>query len=173
MFDFTGYMLKIAEQIKAVQHIEGAKECKFFRISSVMNIEEMIERFNNAGSPCIMVEDNRTGRIMDMNSDNYLDIQSYSFLVMKHCKLMESADRESAKNATLQIVKTILSRMKSEKRAELKGEIYNIGLRNFDLNSVVYQTIGPIGENYYGTLVQFTMTSVLNPEIAFNSADWI
>ena len=94
-----------------------------------------------------MVEDNRTGRFMDANSDNYLDNQSYSFLVMQYCKVMDAADRAAAKNATLAIMKKIISRMKRDKREDLSNIHPPTGLRNFDLNSVFYQTIGPVGNN--------------------------
>jgi len=173
MFDFTGYMEWIAEMLLEVQHDPEAKERKFFRISSVMNLDEMVEHFTNAGSPCIMVEDNRIGRFMDANSDNYLDIQSYSFLVLKYCKVMDAKDRETAKNDTLALVKKIISRMKRDKRDDLTGGFTKSGLQNFDLNSVTYQTIGPIGDNYYGTLVQFSMLNPVNSEIAFKADDWM
>ena len=171
-FDFTGYMRDVAIKLKAVGHVEGAKEKKFFRISSVVNLDELVECFANAGSPMILVEDNRTGRFMDGNNQNYLDNQSYAFLVVQHCKVSDAESREQAKNDTIGIVKKIISRMKRDRQRDQEGQYAKTGLRNFDLNSMMYQTIGPLGDNYYGTLVQFGMLEVVNKDLVYDASEW-
>lgn len=173
-FDFTGYMKIIAEKLKEIQHDDTATEKKFFRISSVMNIDEMLQNFTTAGSACIMVEDNRTGRYQEANgSMSYMDNQSYSFLILKHCEQFNAESREQVKKDCEAIMKKIISKFKKDKAYDLQhpGET-RTGMRDFDLASVFYQTIGPIGDNYYGILVQFSMLKPANADLVYNDNDW-
>lgn len=173
-FDFTGYMKIIAEKLKEIQHDDTATEKKFFRISSVANIDEMIQHFTNSGTPCLMVEDNDMGRYMEADgSQSYLDNQSYSFCIMKHCEQMDASDREQIKKDVKAMHKKVISRFKKDKKYDLThpGEV-RTGMRNFDLASVFYQTIGPVGDNYYGILVQFSMLEPANADLVYDANDW-
>lgn len=174
MFDFTGYMKTIAEKLKEIKHSDSDTAKKFFRISSVMNLEEMVDNFTNAGSPCLMVEDNRSGRMMEpQNSQSYLDNQNYAFLIIKHCQQFDASDREQIKKDCDAIMKKIISKFKNDRKYDLThpGET-RTGMRDFDMNTVAYQTTGPLGDNYYGMLVQFAMISPINSELVYNTEDW-
>jgi hypothetical protein len=172
VFDYTAYMKDVSTRLKAIAHDDSAKTKKFFRISSVANIDEIVQHFTHAGTPCLMVEDNRTGRYIDNDTLNYIDNQSYAFMVLQYCKVMDAESREEAKQDTLAIVHKIIAKMKKDKYADLQGGYPKTGLRDFDMNSVFYQTIGPVADNYYGTLVQFAMLSPANTDLIYDEDDW-
>ena len=44
------------------------------------------------------------------------------------------------------------------------------GLLDLDRSSIYYDTIGPIGQNYYGIMVSFSLISM--PGIKYNADDW-
>jgi hypothetical protein len=120
------------------------------------------------------VEDNRTGRYQEAGgSMSYLDNQSYSFLILKHCEQFNAESREQIKKDCDAIMKKIISKFKNDRKYDLThpGET-RTGMRDFDMNTVVYRTIGPLGDNYYGMLVQFGMISPINNELVFNADDW-
>jgi len=174
-FDFTGYMKTIAEKLKEIKHSDTAKEKKFFRISSVMNLDEMLPTFTTSGSPCLMVEDNDVGRYQEADgSQSYLDNQSYSFVILKHCAQLDASDREQIKKDCKAMMKKIISKFKKDKYYDQThpGEV-RTGMRDFDIASVFYQSLGPVGDNYYGILVQFSMLEPANKDLVFNPLDWI
>lgn len=173
-FDFTAYMKGIAETLKDIRHSDSSSEKRFFRISSVMNIDEMLQNFTTAGSACIMVEDNRTGRYQEAGgSMSYLDNQSYSFLIMKHCEQFDAESREQVKKDCEAIMKKIISKFKKDKAYDLQhpGET-RTGMRDFNMSTIYYQTIGPVGDNYYGMLVQFARLEPVNADLVYNDNDW-
>ncbi|MEI6853115.1 MAG: hypothetical protein WCL06_09740, partial [Bacteroidota bacterium] len=77
-FDFTSYMENVAIKNKEIAHVPESAEKRFFRISSIVNLEEILANITNVGGTCLTVEDNLMGRLIDQNSDNYLDDQSYA-----------------------------------------------------------------------------------------------
>jgi hypothetical protein len=40
------------------------------------------------------------------------------------------------------------------------------------MSTIYYQTIGPVGDNYYGMLVQFARLEPVNADLVYNDADW-
>jgi len=173
-FDFTAYMKGIAETLKEIRHNDNSGQKRFFRISSVMNIDEMLQNFTNAGTPCLMVEDNRTGRYQEADSSmSYMDNQSYSFLIIKHCDHFDAESREQVKKDCEAIMKKIISKFKKDKQYDLQhpGET-RTGMRDFNMSTIYYQTIGPVGDNYYGMLVQFAMLEPVNKDLVYDDDDW-
>ena len=108
-------------------------------------MDELAQKINTAGSPCMDVEDNFTGRMEDSGSENYQDNQSYSFMVLKKCDYADAGARQLAIEDTRAMVFKILSRIKKDYSHDHQGGYPATGLRNFDWNSLYYQTVGQIG----------------------------
>ena len=72
---------------------------------------------------------------------------------------------EEVKRSTKSIGQKIISRMLHDRRN------YANGLVMLRFDNVPYQSVGPIGDNCYGTMFTFT---VINPvQASFDEKDWL
>jgi hypothetical protein len=170
--DFIAYMKAIAETLKSIAHSDTASEKRFFRVSSLMNMDEMMESLSYAGSPCIAVEDNFSGRITDGVGQNLENSRTYSFMVLEKCDYMNAADRESAIKNCFAIVLKVMSKIKRDYHNDLQGGMVKTGLRNFDWSSPFYQTVGPVGDGFCGIMMQFVILAPANADMKYNTNDW-
>lgn len=165
-FDFVTYMRDCATRLKSIGNTEANEH--FFRCSGIANMEELLGSAS-AQSPLLMVTDNPEGRLEDNDSDHVLDRQLFTFTVLTHVNSSDFGEREDAIKLTKAIAFKILGKMKRDKRKEGMRQI-SIGLRDLELGSITYNTIGPLGDNYYGTDVSFTILN--KPDLAYDANDW-
>lgn len=169
-FKIVDYMCDCAIRLKSIGHTEH--DPRFFRCSSIANLEELLQS-TTAGSPCVVVTDSPEGRLEDGDSDNVQDRQFYSFAVFAHVDAGDFSKREDSIKLTKAVAFKILSKMKRDKKYENLGSygFPRVGLRNLDLGSVSYTTVGPFGDNFWGTDVSFTILN--KPDLMYNAEDWL
>lgn len=163
-FDFITYMLDCAVRLKDIQHTEENQ--RFFRISGISQLEELLANLPDVSVPALMVENNEQGRFSDPGpSDNFLDIPYFAFFVIDKAPFNDFDQIEAVKSKTKAIGLKILSRMLNDRRHYRKGLV----MLKFD--SVPYQSIGPIGDNCFGTMFSFTVQNMANTR--HNPEDWL
>lgn len=173
-FNFISYMHTIAQNLKEVAwDPDDASAKKFFRISSMANMDELIQGLASASAPCIVVEDISAGRFTDIVSRNLHDNRTYSFMVLDKVPPADYATMATVRQSTYALCIKILSRMMRDYNLDNRVPATRIGLRNMDWSSVYYQFVGPLGDNLYGYMVQFTVLNSLNPEIQYNPSHWL
>ena len=173
-FNFTTYMRTIARQLIAIAwDPEDTDAKKFFRISSVVNMDELIQSLSGAASPCIVVEDTRVGRLMDRGSLNFLNNQSYTFMVLVQGETGNAEENEACKDTAWDITKAILSRFMKDYHSDQRPPVVTkTGMRNIDWESISYQSVGPYGDSFFGIMVQFTMLNPINKQLVYNENEW-
>ena len=169
-FKIVDYMLDCATRLKSIGHTQY--DPRFFRCSSIANLEELLHT-GMAGSPCVVVTDSPEGRLEDADSDNVQDRQYYSFAVFAHVDAGDFSKREGAIQLTKAVAFKILGKMKRDKKGENSCSfgIFRVGLRNLEIGSVSYTTVGPFGDNFWGTDVSFTILN--KPDLLYNAEDWL
>lgn len=162
-FEFKTYMLECAVKLKEIRHSEEKK--KFFRISGLGHLDELLSNLSKAQFPALVIEENHDGTIGDRSiSNNYMDTPYFVFYVVDHAPFDDHDARERIKLECKKTGLKILSRML---RHKIRGER---GLMFLQFQSIPYQTIGPIGDNCYGTMFSFTVSDTAN--VVFNPDDW-
>lgn len=163
-FEFIKYMLDCAVRLKDIGHTDTKQ--RFFRISGISQLEELLSSLPNASSPALLVENNTDGRVGDnARSDNFLDTPYYIFYVIEKAPFNDHNKMQAAKENSKNIGFKILSRMLNDRRH------YRNGLIMFDFSSITYQSVGPIGDNCFGTMFSF---SVANPaDLVYSNDDWL
>lgn len=163
-FDFIPYMRDCALRLKSIQHSASAP--RFFRISGLRQLEELLSSLPEASTPALMVENNTDGRVGDFSvSDNFLDIPYHVFYVISKANFNDHEAIENAKKNTKAIGFKILGRMLRDRNSGLHGLIM------VDMKSISYQTVGPIGDNCYGTMFSFNIANAAG--IKFIAEDWL
>lgn len=162
-FEFKTYMLDTAVKLKAIGHTDNHP--KFFRVSGIGQLDELLSSLSKAQFPALIVEENHDGVLADRApSDNYLDTPYFVFYVVQHAAFEDHDAREAAKLNCKQLGFKIIGRMLRHKRRAL------FGLTFLNFRNINYQTIGPIGDNCYGTMFSFTVTDTA--DIAYIADDW-
>jgi hypothetical protein len=173
MYNHVTYMRAIATKLKRIQHVEGDDSQKhFFRVSSLANMEELIQNLTGVSGYALVVEDMRMGRFIDNDSENLLDNQSRVFMLIKQVNNADAASRENAiKDCETECMK-IFAKMFVDRRNDYKFSL-KTGLRNLDRNSIYYQTVGPLGDNMHGMMYTFNIMPALNSELVYDENEWL
>lgn len=170
-FNFTAYMLDIAIKSKDIVHIENDPANKrFFRTSSVINLEEVIEQLPRFKGYVLVIEDNCEGNYSSNNTVTFLDNQVCSFFILRKADLLNAEDRGDELRTAETMMRKIISRMRRDwiNDNNLKSDL---GLRNVDFGTVSYFSFGPVLDNCYGVHCSFINPTLQN--YAFNANDWI
>jgi hypothetical protein len=162
-FNFITYMRSCAETLKDIGHTEQTP--KFFRISGLLELDEVLSNLSDMGFPAMLVHDNTEGVIADRApSDNYLDTPYYVFYIVQHVSYADHDAQELAKAQCKTIALKILARMLRDKKRGKNG------LTFLQFNNIPYQGIGPIGDNCHGVMFTFQVPDSAN--LIYNADDW-
>lgn len=157
-------MRDCATRLKDILHTPDNP--KFFRISGLSQLEELLASLPDASTPALLVENNTDGRLSDPSgSDNFLDIPYFVFYVIDKAPFGDFDRVEGVKRSTKAIGQKIISRMLQDRRN------YANGLVMLRFDNVPYQSVGPIGDNCYGTM--FTFTVINTAPAAFDKKEWL
>jgi hypothetical protein len=162
-FDFLGYMLTCAQELKEILHSETEK--RYFRISGLTALEELLFNLSDACYPAIMVIDNCDGNITDRSpSDNIIDSPYYSFMVIAKTDFADHDLIASTKESCKSIGLKIISRMVRDKR------IMANGLTFLNVSSISYSTFGPVADGIYGVSFSFIVQNAA--PVTFSASHW-
>lgn len=162
-FDFIGYMEDIAESLYEIQHTESEKH--FSRVSSIAELGEFLANMRTSRGYQLIVIDNQSGRFLDRRSDNLLIMPYFSFFILKQVPREDYDGKDTALAGCVTVLKKVLSKMFQDKR-----DMSN-GLTNLDRDSITYNQTGPIGHNWHGLNVNFTILD--DPDIQYDVNDWL
>jgi hypothetical protein len=162
-FDFITYMYDCAARLKDIEHSESNP--KFFRISGLNQLDEVLGSLSEINFPALLVHDNTEGTIADQSvSNNYLDSPYYVFYVIEHADVGNYQAQQEAKTNCKALGLKILSRM-------LRDKIHtHNGLTFLQFTNIPYQSIGPVGDNCFGVMFSFTVPDTAN--LTYNTDDW-
>lgn len=168
--DFTAYMETLATSLKDVGHVPGDKKQKrFYRVSSLQALEELITGLTNINEINIVVEDNREGDFLETKGQYVQDDMLCSFLIIKRVKLLDMSERNQVLDDCEAVYRKILAKIRYDHLTDQAMET-NTGLRDFDINSIHYFTFGPVLNNSFGLHCSFRVGQ--NADIKYNSEDW-
>ncbi len=155
------YMLDCATRLKDLGNTENKPN--FFRYSSLGHLDEMLSLLGKIADTALGIPDNQNGSIGN-NHDAAIDTPMYDFCIVKHVGVEDHDEREIAKAECKAIGFKILARMDRDKRLGANG------LLHLSFSNIPYQTIGPIGDNYFGVLFSVQVSDAA--PIIYNANDW-
>jgi hypothetical protein len=162
-FDFIAYMRDCAVRLKGFGHSDSQQ--RFFRITGLTQLEELLFNLPDASFPALMVENNQNGTLTDRSpSDNYVDIPYYSFMVAAKADFNDHDQIEAAKVLCKSLGLKIISRMVHDKRRMA------VGLTFLNVSGIAYNTFGPVADKIYGVSFSFTVPDLA--EINYDPLHW-
>ncbi len=165
-FDFVRYMRSIAENLKAIGH--NPTEKRFYRMSSLRGLEEVLTSLSSAMVPAIAVVDNPDGRFLE-DPSQVRDREMFTFLVFGRLIMDDYDQQEEEKKNLKSIVLKIMAKMHEHRVSDLELGT-NHGLKRLDISTFSYKTISPLPDNLIAIYVNFALDS---PEsLTVDPDDW-
>ena len=169
-FDFITYMQTIATNLKDIQHT--AETPRFHKISSIANLEELLQTTIVTNGIQMLVLDTHEGGIIDNDAAGLFDDMYYTFYLVQNLDITDMSERQTTLAALKLSCKKIMSKMFKDMKDDGNKAIDDrIGLNMLDRNSIRYLTVGPMGDNYQGIQVTFTLAETFS--YAYKAADWL
>ena len=166
-YNHIAYMLEVAEKSKDILHTTSKPH--FHRISGLVMLEEFLANISNiAPGFHLLAEEDLNGQFI--GDDNPLDRSNYMFFIVKQVKPEDHNARQQVKRDCKAVIKKIVGRMRKHWREAQKVGDDAYGLRNFDTENILYQTIGPIGDNCFGIECRFSI--IEKAGTTYDNADW-
>jgi hypothetical protein len=166
--DLSNYFATLAAKLKDIAHSDEKK--RYIEVNGYDNMLGLIETDNYLTGTILVHDISMTGRLFAENSDQILDRVPGMFFVLQRCDKTSISAVKSTHLATLSICKKIIAKMRRDQYQESIHQSI-AGMRNLDVTSFTYQSVGPLVSGWHGTMVQFSL--VEKPGIVYSEADWI
>lgn len=148
------YFKYIAQHLKVLKHRDGDEANKsFFRVTGLGEMEEVLQN-PNCKDLILVVEDSYDGNFSD-NANNVIDERIGVFYIMRRSSDgSDFAALEAARLECMNTIKKILARMRLDAK---KWHENTKAMRGFDINTVRYYSVGPIGQGWLGIRASFNL----------------
>ncbi|MHC1775718.1 MAG: hypothetical protein AB9834_09925 [Lentimicrobium sp.] len=169
-YDHIAYFEEIARNLLLVSHSDTNKH--FFTATTFTQLEGLITSLSVAQYPAIVAIDKKDGRFTDQLSNNLTDVQFYQVLILMPSVDLSSHNRGSVMRTCFSIFRSIISKMTRDKITDSRLPVGQelTGLRNFDRNEIVYNSLGPLFDNLFGVEFSFTIPTQFNTK--FEEYEW-
>lgn len=162
-FDAVSYFRTAATKLKAIQH--SSQNPKFFRIRSLIAMDELLNSLSVASFPALLVHDTIDGSIGDFAStESFIDAPQCIFYVLNKADITDPSSIDTAVRNAHAIGNKIISMMLSHKSKA------KYGLQFLDISNIPYQTVGPIADNCFG--IMYIISVAEHIALTVNTADW-
>ncbi len=141
-------MFQLFEYIESI--VSDVSELKaLYRVSSIMQLEEMLSNLRDNPSCCVLVRDSGDGTL-DFR-ERRLATAYHTFYVMARAKQNDHASRLYAKRLAMFAGVRLIDRMRADSD--------DFGAAAYGLNDrrIEYAEFGPVGQGYWGYSFSFTM----------------
>ena len=167
MFDFVGLIKDLAVKSKDIGHSDIDR--RFYRMSGIKSLEEVLTNLLSAKVPAIGVEDSLDGRLLDNSSDGIFDRQYCVFYVFGRAGFLNHTQREEEKRGIKAIAMKFVVKLRQMHLSDYNMQT-NHGLRGLDVNSFSYRTIAPLPEGLIALAVSFVVDRPFQTKL--NPEDW-
>lgn len=166
--DLSTYFLELATKLKEIAHSPDRK--RYIEVNGYDNMLGLIENDTFLKDTILIHDVAINGRFFAENSDQVLDRIPGMFYVLQRADKTNLSAVKATHKATLLIGKKIISKMRRDQYLESIHQS-TADLRNLDVASFTYQSVGPLVSGWHGTMFQFSL--VEKPGIIYNAEDWI
>ena len=158
-FDPITYFQTIQQTLKLLQ---GSN--RFFKVTGIGNLEELITGSRKAVYPVLCVDDSQDGYLSEQGGGGYMDSRYYSVFILAQVKVGDDTDRNTKMAACRVIFSKILSKMVMDAR-EYKNDM--IWLHP---DRIKYDEVGYLADNLFG--IHFGFTVEQPEDLRYVASDW-
>ena len=141
-FDLFSYAEGLARQLKAVGHSDGRR--RFFPSFGLEDLVFFSDRLSSLDGFVMIAVDGHESESTDNRADALSDTRHYGIIICRNTVSDDPASMADAFAGSERLCREVRNRMLNELRPRIS--------RDTEING-----IGPIGDNFYGCLLSFTM----------------
>lgn len=168
MYDHITYTQFVAIALKAIAHTTASP--KHHIIGGVGSMDELLQKISKADNGYhLLASDNIDGAI-GYSNDSPTDRQMNQFCIVKRVPVANYAARAAAKRDCKAVAAKVVGRMIYDSFIANTTNVDIYGLKNLDLLSFSYQSIGPLADGFYGTEVTFDVYNSV--DLQYQASDW-
>jgi len=162
MYDHFKYTEKLARQLIPISHTNT--DSHFFRATLQTELKELTEKLTRAHGMIMIAIDEKTSDFSFNQYDSMMERPSYSIVIAKQTKATDTDTIFQAQQESKGVILQVISRMMADYQRNIDG----CGL--IDPNSFKIDGFGPIGDLFYGVILDFNLNEGINYKL--NPAMW-
>ncbi len=161
MYNHFAYVEKLARSLKAIGHRDS--ETRFMKFDESVELEELAMHTSSVSGMLLVAIDGHNSDFSLNGADALQDTPQYFIVVLKNCPGGDPDRYYATKQECKSVAEECVKKMLLDRHNEVNG------LEHLDTASITCRGVGPIGDNFYGVIVGFTLSNPrsfqLNPEM--------
>lgn len=161
MYDHFKYTEKLSRQLVPISHTDT--DCHHFRATEQSELIELNAMITKAHGMIMIAIDGATSDFKLNNTDSLMERPGYSLVIAKQTKSADTDTIFQAQKECKEVMTAVISRMLHDYNNYLDG------CENIDTSSLQMSGFGPIGDLFYGVILDFYINEgvnyKLNPEM--------
>jgi hypothetical protein len=162
MYDHFKYSEKLARQLVPISHTDT--DCHFFRATERSELKELNEKISRAHGMIMIAIDGAISDFSLNNTDSLIERPGYSIVIVKQTKSTDTDTIFQAQEACKEVMIEVIARMLHDYSK------YIDGCDKIDMSSLPMYGFGPIGDLFYGVILDFYLDEGVNYKL--NPAMW-
>jgi hypothetical protein len=162
MYDHFKYTEKLARQLIPISHTNT--DIHFFRATLQTELKELNEKLTRAHGMIMIAIDEKTSDFSFNQYDSMMERPSYSIVIAKQTKATDTDTIFQAQLESKGVILQVISRMMADYQRNVDG------CELIDPNSFKLDGFGPIGDLFYGIILDFYLDEGVNYKL--NPAMW-
>ncbi len=162
MYNHFIYSEKLARQLVSISHTDT--DCHFFRATEQTELEELTDKISRAHGMIMIAIDGASSEFTLNNTDSLMERPGYSLVIAKQTKSTDTDTIFKAQKDSKEAMTAIIARMLHDYNN------YIDDCDKIDPNSFQLSGFGPIGDSFYGVILDFNLNEGVN--YMLNPAMW-
>ncbi len=161
MYNHFAYAEKLARSLKAIGHRDD--EQHFLKFDEVVELDDLATQMTSLDGMILVAIDGHNSDFSLNGADALQETPQYFIVILKSSPLGDLDLYYATKKDCKTVVEECIKKLLIDRHYEVNG------LEHLDTGSITCRGIGPVGDNFFGVIVGFTLndprTFQLNPEM--------
>lgn len=168
MYDNVAYIELCAAKLKAIRHT--AAKPRFHIMNGLANLDQLLQNLHHADTGFHLLASGNIDGAIGYSSDNPTDRQMNQFYALKRVDVNNYNDIATAKKECKALAQKVIGKMLYDCYLANTTPADPHGLKNLEVRSFSYQTVGPLADNFFGIEVTFDVFN--KTDLVFVANDW-
>lgn len=157
MYNHFQYAEQLARSLKSIGHRDDDRH--FLKFDETAELEDLALLTSSISGMLLVAIDGLNSDFGLNGADGLTDTPQYFIVILKDCPQGDLDLYHSTKQSCKTVAEECLKRMLIDRYNEVNG------LEHLDTESITCRGVGPIGDNFYGVLLGFTLTNPRNYQL--------
>ncbi|MDR0799794.1 MAG: hypothetical protein LBN18_08550 [Dysgonamonadaceae bacterium] len=162
-YNHFAYGEDLARRLRAISHTDTDQH--FYRATEAEELQDLIAHLSSVHGMILVAIDGHNSDFKWANSDSLMERSQYFFLVLQQTVSGDTDTVFAAQQECTGVARQIIARIMNDAHDPKVKPLHFIDAGSFTLRGV-----GPVGDNFYGSILGFNRVVGMNYQI--NTAMW-